>query len=131
MGHVQCLGKGDQLQCLEARAPHDDLKLIVVVRQGGRCSHLWLGGIHHCRRVSSSHGAANCSHVRRGDNIGSGSPASDVAPTAESWGPSPLVVPWDPDPWGQGVTFCHTQFLCQNQVFIVCMTYDQLFHTYS
>jgi hypothetical protein len=26
---------------------------------------------------------------------------------------------------------CHTRFLCQNQVLIVCMTQDQLFHTYS
>jgi hypothetical protein len=26
---------------------------------------------------------------------------------------------------------CHTQFLCQNQVLIVCMTQDQLFHTYG
>jgi hypothetical protein len=25
--------------------------------------------------------------------------------------------------------FCDTQFLCQNQVLIVCMTQDQLFHT--
>jgi hypothetical protein len=28
-------------------------------------------------------------------------------------------------------TICHTQFLCQNQVLIVCMTQDQLFHTYD
>jgi hypothetical protein len=27
--------------------------------------------------------------------------------------------------------FYHTQFLCQNQVFIVCMTQDQLFHIYD
>jgi hypothetical protein len=27
--------------------------------------------------------------------------------------------------------FCHTRFLCQNQVLIVCMTHDQLFHTYG
>jgi hypothetical protein len=26
---------------------------------------------------------------------------------------------------------CHTRFLCQNQVLIVCMTHDQLFHTYG
>jgi hypothetical protein len=26
---------------------------------------------------------------------------------------------------------CHTRFLCQNQVLIICMTRDQLFHTYS
>jgi hypothetical protein len=26
---------------------------------------------------------------------------------------------------------CHTLFLCQNQVLIICMTQDQLFHTYS
>jgi hypothetical protein len=26
---------------------------------------------------------------------------------------------------------CHTWFLCQNQVLIVCMTQDQLFHTYG
>jgi hypothetical protein len=26
---------------------------------------------------------------------------------------------------------CHIQFLCQNQVFIVCMMQDQLFHTYD
>jgi hypothetical protein len=26
---------------------------------------------------------------------------------------------------------CHTRFLCQNQVLIVCMTQDQLFHTYG
>jgi hypothetical protein len=25
----------------------------------------------------------------------------------------------------------HTQFLCQNRVLIVCMTQDQLFHTYE
>jgi hypothetical protein len=29
--------------------------------------------------------------------------------------------------WG----VCHTRFLCQNQVLIVCMTQDQLFHTYD
>jgi hypothetical protein len=28
-------------------------------------------------------------------------------------------------------TPCHTQFLCQNQVLIVCMTQDQMFHTYG
>jgi hypothetical protein len=26
---------------------------------------------------------------------------------------------------------CHTQFLYQNQVLIICMTHDQLFHTYD
>jgi hypothetical protein len=26
---------------------------------------------------------------------------------------------------------CHTRFLCHNQVLIVCMTQDQLFHTYG
>jgi hypothetical protein len=26
---------------------------------------------------------------------------------------------------------CHTRFLCQNQVLMVCMTQDQLFHTYG
>jgi hypothetical protein len=26
---------------------------------------------------------------------------------------------------------CHTRFLCQNQVLIVLMTQDQLFHTYG
>jgi hypothetical protein len=26
---------------------------------------------------------------------------------------------------------CHTRFLCQNRVLIVCMIQDQLFHTYS
>jgi hypothetical protein len=26
---------------------------------------------------------------------------------------------------------CHTQFLCQNRVLIVCMTQDQMFHTYG
>jgi hypothetical protein len=26
---------------------------------------------------------------------------------------------------------CQTQFLCQNQVLIICMTQDQLFHRYS
>jgi hypothetical protein len=26
---------------------------------------------------------------------------------------------------------CHTRFLCQNKVLIVCMTQDQLFHTYG
>jgi hypothetical protein len=29
------------------------------------------------------------------------------------------------------VSGCHTWFLCQNQILIVCMTQDQLFHTYS
>jgi hypothetical protein len=28
-------------------------------------------------------------------------------------------------------TTCHTRFLCQNQVLIVCMTHDQWFHTYG
>jgi hypothetical protein len=28
-------------------------------------------------------------------------------------------------------TNSHTRFLCQNQVLIVCMTQDQLFHTYG
>jgi hypothetical protein len=28
------------------------------------------------------------------------------------------------------VLVCYTWFLCQNQVLIVCMTQDQLFHTY-
>jgi hypothetical protein len=27
--------------------------------------------------------------------------------------------------------FCHTQFLCQNQVLIICMALDQLLHTYG
>jgi hypothetical protein len=26
---------------------------------------------------------------------------------------------------------CHTRFLCQNRVLIVCMTQDQMFHTYG
>jgi hypothetical protein len=26
---------------------------------------------------------------------------------------------------------CHTLFLCQNRVFIICMTQDQMFHTYG
>jgi hypothetical protein len=26
---------------------------------------------------------------------------------------------------------CHTQFLCQNRVLIICMTQDQMFHTYG
>jgi hypothetical protein len=26
---------------------------------------------------------------------------------------------------------CHTQFLCQNEVLIICMTQDQWFHTYG
>jgi hypothetical protein len=30
-----------------------------------------------------------------------------------------------------GCIHCHTRFLCQNQVLIVCMTQDQLFHTYG
>jgi hypothetical protein len=30
--------------------------------------------------------------------------------------------------WGRD---CHTQFLCQNQVLIICMTQDQLFYTYG
>jgi hypothetical protein len=25
--------------------------------------------------------------------------------------------------------YCHTRFLCQNRVLIVCMTQDQMFHT--
>jgi hypothetical protein len=29
------------------------------------------------------------------------------------------------------VSRCHTQFLCQNRVLIVCMTQDQMFHTYG
>jgi hypothetical protein len=28
-------------------------------------------------------------------------------------------------------TQCHTRFLCQNHVLIICMTWDQWFHTYS
>jgi hypothetical protein len=31
----------------------------------------------------------------------------------------------------RGVDTCHTRFLHQNQVLIVCMTQDQLFHTYG
>jgi hypothetical protein len=31
--------------------------------------------------------------------------------------------------WHEGG--CHTRFLCQNHVLIVCMTHDQLFHTYG
>jgi hypothetical protein len=34
-------------------------------------------------------------------------------------------------PSGQQVPLCHTRFLCQNQVLIVCMTQGQLFHTYG
>jgi hypothetical protein len=30
-----------------------------------------------------------------------------------------------------GAFLCHTRFLCKNQVLIVCMTQDQLFHTYG
>jgi hypothetical protein len=30
-----------------------------------------------------------------------------------------------------GVDQCHTRFLCQNHVLVVCMTQDQLFHTYG
>jgi hypothetical protein len=30
-----------------------------------------------------------------------------------------------------GSETCHTPFLCQNQVLIVCMTQDQMFHTYG
>jgi hypothetical protein len=26
---------------------------------------------------------------------------------------------------------CHTWFLCQNRVLIICMTQDQMFHTYG
>jgi hypothetical protein len=26
---------------------------------------------------------------------------------------------------------CHTRFLCQNRVLIICMTQDQMFHTYG
>jgi hypothetical protein len=29
------------------------------------------------------------------------------------------------------VVICHTRFLCQNQILIICMTQDQLFHTYG
>jgi hypothetical protein len=29
------------------------------------------------------------------------------------------------------VMTCHTRFLCQNQVLIVCMTHDEWFHTYG
>jgi hypothetical protein len=28
-------------------------------------------------------------------------------------------------------TYCHARFLCQNQVLIVCMIQDQMFHTYG
>jgi hypothetical protein len=30
-----------------------------------------------------------------------------------------------------GLAYCHTQFLCQNQELIICMTKDKLFHTYD
>jgi hypothetical protein len=30
-----------------------------------------------------------------------------------------------------GALRCRTRFLCQNQILIVCMTQDQLFHTYG
>jgi hypothetical protein len=42
--------------------------------------------------------------------------------------PSPGIYPWYLD---SGASFCHTRFVCQNQVLIVCMTQDQLFHTYD
>jgi hypothetical protein len=29
------------------------------------------------------------------------------------------------------LSYCHTRFLCQNQVLIVCMIQNQLFHTYG
>jgi hypothetical protein len=32
---------------------------------------------------------------------------------------------------GRGELGYHTRFLCQNRVLIVCMTQDQLFHTYG
>jgi anthranilate/para-aminobenzoate synthase component II len=32
---------------------------------------------------------------------------------------------------GSYVPICHTRFLYQNQVLIICMTHDQLFHTYG
>jgi hypothetical protein len=31
----------------------------------------------------------------------------------------------------KGKLYCHTRFLCQNQLLIICMTQDQLFHTYG
>jgi hypothetical protein len=31
----------------------------------------------------------------------------------------------------KGVSRCHTWFLSQNRVLIVCMTQDHLFHTYG
>jgi hypothetical protein len=40
----------------------------------------------------------------------------------------------EPPQWGASAvcgTLYHTQFLCQNQVLIVCMIQDQLFHTYG
>jgi hypothetical protein len=39
-----------------------------------------------------------------------------------------VAVGFDAKP---GEIVYHTQFLCQNQVLIVCMSYDQLFHTYG
>jgi hypothetical protein len=33
-------------------------------------------------------------------------------------------------PHGVWIHPCHTRFLCQNRVLIVCMTQDQMFHTY-
>jgi hypothetical protein len=31
----------------------------------------------------------------------------------------------------RNLAYCHTRFLCQNRVLIVCMTQDQMFHTYD
>jgi hypothetical protein len=44
------------------------------------------------------------------------------------------LVDWVGDGWRWRMVpggECHTQFLCQNQVLIVCMIQDQLFHTYG
>jgi hypothetical protein len=33
--------------------------------------------------------------------------------------------------WHRVIDLYHTRFLCQNRVLIVCMTQDQMFHTYG
>jgi hypothetical protein len=43
----------------------------------------------------------------------------------------PKIYLTNPNTESSTHSHCHTQFLCQNQVLIVCMTQDQLFHTYG
>jgi hypothetical protein len=84
MGYVQCLEKGDQLWCLEAGVPHDDLKLLVVIQQGGRCSRLSLERSRPAERSVLAGALPIAVTPTAESDSGAGMPPSCAAPTTES-----------------------------------------------